>query len=198
MTVGEVLLLGRHELGSGVGKIPGGRNLGGQVQVSRRHGLFRPVSMGTATRRCRRERALIRLSGISRDSRHKRRATGGKQKAYRKKRKFELGRPPAMTKLGAKRIHPVRVRGGAIKFRALRLESGNFSWGSECTYAEPVFRVLCLLLPTCRVTCEPNRRSNCVHFLASNVPMQLLPVRPVSLVSRTTPLTTSSCAPTPS
>lgn len=73
------------------------------------------------------------IAGISRDSRHKRRATGGKQKAYRKKRKFELGRPPAMTKLGAKRIHPVRVRGGAIKFRALRLESGNFSWGSECT-----------------------------------------------------------------
>jgi len=69
--------------------------------------------------------------GISRDSRHKRRATGGKQKAYRKKRKFELGRPAAMTKLGAKRIHPVRVRGGAIKYRALRLESGNYSWGSE-------------------------------------------------------------------
>ena len=73
-------------------------------------------------------------SGISRDSRHKRRATGGKQKAYRKKRKFELGRPPAGTKIGGKRIHPVRVRGGAVKFRALRLESGNFSWGSECTY----------------------------------------------------------------
>jgi len=69
--------------------------------------------------------------GISRDSRHKRRATGGKQKAYRKKRKFELGRPAAMTKLGPKRIHPVRVRGGSIKYRALRLESGNFSWGSE-------------------------------------------------------------------
>jgi len=69
--------------------------------------------------------------GISRDSRHKRRATGGKQKAYRKKRKYELGRPSAETKLGTKRIHPVRVRGGAIKHRALRLESGNYSWGSE-------------------------------------------------------------------
>jgi len=38
-----------------------------------------------------------------------------------------------MTRLGANRIHPVRVRGGNIKYRALRLEAGNFSWGSEAT-----------------------------------------------------------------
>ncbi|POW07161.1 hypothetical protein PSHT_10047 [Puccinia striiformis] len=44
---------------------------------------------------------------ISRDSRHKRSATGAKRAQYRKKRKFELGRQPAMTKLGAKRIHTV-------------------------------------------------------------------------------------------
>lgn len=37
--------------------------------------------------------------GISRDSWHKRRATGGKKKALRKKRKFEMGRPPANTKV---------------------------------------------------------------------------------------------------
>lgn len=36
-----------------------------------------------------------------------------------------------MTKLGQKRIHLVRGRGGNLKYRALRLESGNFSWGSE-------------------------------------------------------------------
>jgi len=42
-----------------------------------------------------------------------------------------LGRQSANTKLGAKRIHEVRVRGGNIKFRAVRLESGNFAWGSE-------------------------------------------------------------------
>ncbi|KAI8389356.1 40S ribosomal protein S8 [Blakeslea trispora] len=46
-------------------------------------------------------------------------------------RGFELGRQSANTKLGAKRIHLVRVRGGNFKRRALRLESGNFSWGSE-------------------------------------------------------------------
>ncbi|KAJ6499166.1 ribosomal protein S8e/ribosomal biogenesis NSA2 [Mycena sanguinolenta] len=69
--------------------------------------------------------------GISRSSRHKRSETGAQRAHYRKKRKFELGRQPANTKLGAKRIHSVRVRGGNIKFRALRLESGNFAWGSE-------------------------------------------------------------------
>ena len=69
--------------------------------------------------------------GISRDKWHKRRVTGGKQALWRKKRKFELGRPPANTKLGQKRIRTVRTRGGNSKFRALRLDSGNFSWGSE-------------------------------------------------------------------
>jgi small subunit ribosomal protein S8e len=69
--------------------------------------------------------------GISRDSRHKRNATGAKRAQFRKKRKFELGRQAANTKLGAKRIHEVRVRGGNIKFRAMRLEIGNFAWGSE-------------------------------------------------------------------
>ena len=72
--------------------------------------------------------------GITRESRHKRRETGGKRPKYRKKRKHELGRPAAMTKLGAKRVHPVRCRGGNLKFRGIRLETGNYSWGSEvCT-----------------------------------------------------------------
>ncbi|KAK5112041.1 ribosomal protein S8A [Meristemomyces frigidus] len=69
--------------------------------------------------------------GISRDSRHKRSATGAKRAYYRKKRAFEKGRQPANTRIGAKRIHLVRTRGGNRKFRALRLDSGNFSWGSE-------------------------------------------------------------------
>ena len=69
--------------------------------------------------------------GISRDSWHKRRATGGRKAQLRNKRKFELARPAAMTRLGTKRIHLVRTRGGNEKKRALRLETGNFSWGSE-------------------------------------------------------------------
>ena len=69
--------------------------------------------------------------GISRDSRHKRSNTGAKRAQFRKKRKFELGRQAANTKIGAKRIHSVRTRGGNQKFRALRIETGNFSWASE-------------------------------------------------------------------
>merc|ERR1712037_278404 len=72
--------------------------------------------------------------GIARDSRHKHRKTGGRRNIHQKKRKFEMGRPAAMTKLGAKRVRSVRCRGGNSKFRALRLDSGNYAWGSEnCT-----------------------------------------------------------------
>ncbi|KAF6345562.1 ribosomal protein S8 [Rhinolophus ferrumequinum] len=53
--------------------------------------------------------------GISRDNWHKRRKTGGKRKPYHKKRKYELGRPAANTKIGPRRIHTVRVRGGCTR-----------------------------------------------------------------------------------
>jgi small subunit ribosomal protein S8e len=72
------------------------------------------------------------LAGISRDSRHKRRNTGGRRALHIKKRKYELGRPAANTKLGKKCVRPVRGRGANMKYRALRLETGNFSWGTEC------------------------------------------------------------------
>ncbi|RYP40803.1 hypothetical protein DL767_001449 [Monosporascus sp. MG133] len=72
--------------------------------------------------------------GISRDSRHKRSASGAKRAYYRKKRAFEAGRQEANTRIGPKRIHTVRTRGGNHKYRALRLDSGNFAWASEgCT-----------------------------------------------------------------
>ncbi|KAF9944974.1 hypothetical protein BGZ65_011348, partial [Modicella reniformis] len=60
------------------------------------------------------------ITGISRDSRHKLSASGAKRTQYRKKRKFELGRQAVNTKLGSKRIHEVRTRGGNRKFRAMR------------------------------------------------------------------------------
>lgn len=69
--------------------------------------------------------------GISRDSRHKRRLTGGRMPVHKKKRLFESGRPSANTKIGEKRVRTLRVRGGNHKFRALRLDNGNFSWPSE-------------------------------------------------------------------
>merc|ERR1712019_291813 len=71
--------------------------------------------------------------GISRDKRHKRRATGGRMPCHQKKRKYELGRQAAMTRIGPKRTHIVRCRGGNLKYRAMRLDAGNFSWGTEVT-----------------------------------------------------------------
>mmetsp|Transcript_59272 Transcript_59272/g.156099 ORF Transcript_59272/g.156099 Transcript_59272/m.156099 type:complete len:206 (+) Transcript_59272:68-685(+) len=69
--------------------------------------------------------------GIARDSRHKHRKTGGRRNIHQKKRKFEMGRPNVLCKLGAKRVRPVRCRGGNMKYRALKVDSGSYSWGSE-------------------------------------------------------------------
>jgi len=69
--------------------------------------------------------------GISRSGNWKRSASGAKRIPANKKRAFEKGRQAANTRIGTKRIHLVRTRGGNRKFRALRLDSGNFSWGSE-------------------------------------------------------------------
>merc|ERR1711934_938557 len=85
----------------------------------------------------------LRGMGIGRDSRHKRRATGGKRPPYCKKRKHEMGRQMTMTKLGPKLIKTVRCRGGNTKHRALKLDSGNYSWGSEvCTRKTRVLDVV--------------------------------------------------------
>lgn len=70
---------------------------------------------------------------------HKHRKTGGVRHINVKKRKYLLGRQPANTKLTLQLnkkqvgtvVHRVRCRGGNIKFRALRLNMGNFSWGTE-------------------------------------------------------------------
>ena len=49
--------------------------------------------------------------------------------------RFELGRPEAGTKLSSHvSVKKVRVRGGNYKFRAMRLDTGTYSWASEhCT-----------------------------------------------------------------
>ncbi|KAJ3674714.1 hypothetical protein LUZ60_005330 [Juncus effusus] len=95
-------------------------------------GREKPPSSKEEKKKKRRRTQLHAKMGISRDSMHKRRETGGKKKAWRKKRKYEMGRQPAMTKLSSnKTVRRIRVRGGNVKWRALRLDTGNFSWGSE-------------------------------------------------------------------
>merc|ERR1719198_1453422 len=69
--------------------------------------------------------------GLSRDTSHKRRSTGGRQVAIHQKRKYDIARPPALTRIGEKKISLVRGRGGNMKRRGLKLDAGNFSWPSE-------------------------------------------------------------------
>jgi len=50
---------------------------------------------------------------------------------HKKKKQYESGRPATLTKIGEKRVRRLRVRGGNYKFKALKLDHGNFSWPSE-------------------------------------------------------------------
>lgn len=61
-------------------------------------------------------------------------------------------RQPANTRIGAKRVHLVRTRGGNRKFRALRLDTGNFSWGSEAITRKT--RVIGVVYHPCAYTCQ--------------------------------------------
>jgi hypothetical protein len=58
---------------------------------------------------CLNKMLLAFCAGISRDSWHKRRHTGGKMKPLRKKRKFELGRAPANTKVSGRGCQYIQV-----------------------------------------------------------------------------------------
>ena len=69
--------------------------------------------------------------GITRSSKQKHRLTGGRMPIHRKKRKFEMGRQPSNTKLGDQKVVKISCRGSTIKYRALKLNEGNFNWISE-------------------------------------------------------------------
>ena len=57
----------------------------------------------------------------------KRKPTGGKKRAYRKKRKFETGSFPTETLFGEEKRKVDRVRGGNVKVRLLSTEEVNLS-----------------------------------------------------------------------
>ena len=58
-------------------------------------------------------------------ARPRRKQTGALYKDYRKKRKCELGRLPALTKVGTKRAKNVRTMGGNRKTRLLSADKAN-------------------------------------------------------------------------
>lgn len=47
---------------------------------------------------------------------HKRKPTGGKKRPYRKKKRHDRGRDPALTIIGDRKIRVKRVRGGGVKY----------------------------------------------------------------------------------
>ncbi len=55
----------------------------------------------------------------------KRRASGGRKHAYRKKRAYEIGREPSETELGEERRFIKRARGGRRKVVLLRTRYAN-------------------------------------------------------------------------
>ena len=54
-----------------------------------------------------------------------RKITGGRYKRFRKKRKYELGREQAETRIGKVRAKIIRVRGGNIKVRLFETKYAN-------------------------------------------------------------------------
>jgi len=58
-------------------------------------------------------------------ARPRRKQTGARYKAYRKKRQYELGREPSFTKLGKKRIQIIRTMGSNRKLRMLSSDTAN-------------------------------------------------------------------------
>merc|ERR1712166_1226675 len=69
--------------------------------------------------------------GISRDSFHKRRKTGGKLTPLAQEEEVRTRTPSKYDQDRRNPIHTVRVRGGSMKYRALRLDSGNLAWPTE-------------------------------------------------------------------
>ena len=58
-------------------------------------------------------------------SRPRRKQTGARYVAYRKKKQYELGREPSFTKLSKKRIRVLRVMGANRKLRLLSADTAN-------------------------------------------------------------------------
>ncbi len=58
-------------------------------------------------------------------SRPKRKESGARYKAYRKRKQYELGRLPALTKLYKKRAQTIRTMGNNKKIRLLSTDTAN-------------------------------------------------------------------------
>tara|TARA_Y100000310_G_C20391825_1_gene673185 strand:- start:303 stop:677 length:375 start_codon:yes stop_codon:yes gene_type:complete len=64
-------------------------------------------------------------------SRSRRKITGGRYRAYRKKKSRDLGREPALTKVGKKRVRTLRTRSGGKKKILLSVSKINVFDGEK-------------------------------------------------------------------
>jgi small subunit ribosomal protein S8e len=73
---------------------------------------------------------------------HKRKDSGGRKRANRKKRRFEKGFFPAETTLGKQKSRTVRKQGGIQKVRLLSVNQANISTTSGKTEKVEILRVI--------------------------------------------------------
>jgi small subunit ribosomal protein S8e len=73
---------------------------------------------------------------------HKRKASGGKKRANRKKRRFEKGFFPAETTLGKPKSRTIRKHGGNKKISLLVVKQVNVSDSSGKTTKAEILRVI--------------------------------------------------------
>lgn len=69
-------------------------------------------------------------------SRSKRQVSGGRYKPYRKKRLYEKGNLPSLTKIGKKDLKNIRGRGGNLKPRLFKVENANLLDKKTKTYSK--------------------------------------------------------------
>ena len=69
--------------------------------------------------------------GITHSSKQKHKLTEGRMPIHRKKESLKWGHQPSITKLGDQKIFRVGGRGSGYKYRALKLNEGNFMLVSE-------------------------------------------------------------------
>jgi len=88
--------------------------------------------------------------------RSKRKVTGGRYRAYRKEKLYELGGSPSFTKLEPKRLSTLRVKGGNQKTRLWSTDIANVYNPKEKKYQKAKIKT---------ITENPSNR----HFVRRNI-----------------------------
>ena len=93
---------------------------------------------------------------IIQKGRLKKKPSGGRYRQGRSKRKHEIGRSPAHTKIGRQKIKTIRTKGGSCKTKVLEVKFANVLNSKDKKYSKAdVIRVL---------ECPANR-----HFVRRNI-----------------------------